>query len=82
MHRSLCYDKTKPAFTTNMTNYGNFSKIENIIGSFNDRWFLFLSNDYKLNKVLILKSKLSGMLNRNSNFINDNPNLSTLKNIE
>lgn len=76
------YDKMKPSFTTNVTNYGTFSAVENVIGKYNDRWFLFLSNDYKISKNLIIKSKLSGILNKNSNFINSNSNISTIKNLE
>ncbi len=76
------YDKVKPSFTTDITNYGTFSSVENVLGKYNDRWFLFLSNDYKISKNLIIKSKLSGILNKNSNFINSNPNISTIKNLE
>lgn len=78
----LSYDRTKPNFTTNVINYGTFSAIENRLGDFNERWFLFFSHNQKLNKSLTLKSKLLATSYKNNNFIDYRPNTSTSKTIE
>ncbi|KMQ62926.1 hypothetical protein ACM39_17610 [Chryseobacterium sp. FH2] len=78
----LMYTKTKPNYTTNTINYGTFSGTENTIGAYNDRIVLFLTNNHRFNKNYSLKSKLTGLLSKNVNFISGNSNLSTIKNLE
>ncbi|SDQ47471.1 hypothetical protein SAMN05421664_1736 [Chryseobacterium soldanellicola] len=78
----IMYSKIKPTYTTNITNYGTFSGIENTIGKFNDRFVFLLVNDQKFSKNYTLKSKLTGVLSKNANFISGNNNFSTIKNFE
>ncbi|KPH11204.1 carboxypeptidase-like regulatory domain-containing protein [Chryseobacterium sp. ERMR1:04] len=76
------YSKIKPSFTTNITNYGTFSGIENTIGEINNKYIFLFANDMRFSKNYTLKSKLTGMVNKNANFISDNNNFSTIKNLE
>lgn len=78
----MMYNKTQSTFTTNTTNYGTFSKIENTVGGSNDKFIFLVANDSKFAKNFTLKSKFTGMINRTSNFINNNTNFSTIKNFE
>lgn len=78
----LTYDRTKPNFTTDVINYGTFSAVENRLGNYHDRWFLFLSNNQRVNRNLMLKSKFSLTANKIHNFIDHNPNFSTITSIE
>ncbi|MFC7345854.1 hypothetical protein ACFQO9_03850 [Chryseobacterium zhengzhouense] len=72
----LSYDRLKPNFTTNFISYGAFSKVENRLGDFQDRWFLFFSNSQRITQNLMLKSKLMATVNNGNNFIDNNPNVS------
>lgn len=76
------YSKIKPSFTTNITNYGTFSDIENTIGEFNDKYIFLLADDLRFSKNYTLKSKLTGVVNKNANFISGNNNFSASKNFE
>lgn len=76
------YSKIKPSFTTNITNYGTFSGIENTIGEFNDKYIFLLADDLRFSKNYTLKSKLTGVVNKNANFISSNNNFSASKNFE
>lgn len=78
----LSYEKSKPNYTSNLTNFGTFSLIQNTIGTFKERYLSIISSDYKISKYLILKSKFSGLLNKDSNFIDGNHNLTTVQNFE
>jgi len=78
----MIYNKIQPTFSTNTINYGTFSKIENTIGGSNDKFIFLIANDSKFAKNYTLKSKLTGMIDRASNFINNNANISTIKNFE
>ncbi|MCA6065594.1 carboxypeptidase-like regulatory domain-containing protein [Chryseobacterium sp. RG1] len=78
----LLYQNTNPAFTTNVTNYGDFSKSENLIGAYNHRWTFLLSNDHKFRKNFNLKSKFVSVFNNNENFINNNRNVTSIQNFE
>lgn len=78
----LTYDRTKPNFTTDAINYGAFSRVENKLGDYYDRWFLFLSNNHKLSRDFMLKSRFSTTVNKIDNFIDNNPNVSTISTIE
>ncbi|KQT16384.1 hypothetical protein ASG31_12775 [Chryseobacterium sp. Leaf404] len=76
------YEKSKNYFTTNVTNYGLFSELGNIVGNFRERSLFLLSNDRRILKNLTLKSKFTWLNNKSDNFINSQPNVSTIQNIE
>lgn len=78
----LTYDYSNPIFTTDITNYGTFAKVKNVVGSQNDQWSLFVTNEKRISNSLILKSKFNGSIYRNSNFVNKNANLSTIKSFD
>ena len=78
----LSYEKAKPIFTSNVSNFEAFSKIENVIGKNRERLFYILSSEYKLHRQLSLKSKFTGSLNKTDNYINSNINTSTIYNFE
>lgn len=82
MFLMLMYDKTQPSYTTNTTNYGTFSGMENTIGKYNDRFIFLFAGDRRINKNYILKTKFTSALNRNVNFISDNENISSVQNFE
>ncbi|MEG2509894.1 MAG: hypothetical protein RSA74_10625, partial [Chryseobacterium sp.] len=78
----LTYEKSKNYFTANVTNYGLFSELGNVVGNFRERSLFLLSNDRRILKNLTLKSKFTWLNNKSDNFINSQPNISTIQNIE
>ena len=78
----LMYDFSNTSFTTNTFNLGDFSKIENMLGNLKNRWILLYTNNQKLSKSLVLKSKITGMISKNQNFIQNKENISKIKNFD
>ena len=78
----LTYEKSKNYFTANVTNYGLFSELGNVVGNIRERSLFLLSNDRRILKNLTLKSKFTWLNNKSDNFINSQPNISTIQNIE
>lgn len=78
----LMYDFSNANFTINTINLGDFSKIENQWGNLKNRWILLYTNNQKLTKSLVLKSKITGMMSKNQNFIESKENISEIKNFE
>lgn len=78
----LAYEKANSNFSKDVTNFGMFSQSLNVIGSLNDRWLLVISEDRRLGNYFLLKSKLTALASRTSNFISEKSNETGLKNIE
>lgn len=78
----LAYEKANSNFSKDVNNFGLFSQSLNVLGNFNDRWLLVISDDRKIGRYFSLKSKLTGLTNRRNNFINQQSNETNLKNIE
>ena len=79
---TLMYEKANSNFSKDVTNFGMFSQILNVLGNFNDRWLLVISDDRKIGRYFSLKSKLTGLTNRSNNFINQQSNETNMKNLE
>jgi hypothetical protein len=78
----LMYEKIKPSFTSDIKNFGAFSAVQNTIGQSKDRYILLISSDKRLSKTINLKSKFSGSIFKDSNFIDGNNNLTSIYNFE
>ena len=78
----LMYEKSNSNLSTDVTNFGMYSQILNILGNFNKRWFLMVSDDRRIANKLTLKTKLTGLYNDSNNFISHQYNETNLKNIE
>ncbi|WP_426478845.1 hypothetical protein ACP3T3_05140 [Chryseobacterium sp. CBSDS_008] len=78
----LMYEKASSNFTSDVSNYGMISETLNVLGSLNDRWFLLVSDDRRLEDFLSLKSKFTGSYSRTNNFINHQTNQTNLKNFQ
>ncbi len=78
----LMYEKGNTNITKDVTNFGAFSQVYNVLGTLNDRWFLLYSDDRRIGEYFILKSKLTAMLARTNNFINQQYNETSMKNLE
>lgn len=78
----LMYESSNSNISTDVTNFGMYSQILNILGNYNKRWFLMVSDDRRITKNITLKSKLTGLDNSTSNFISHQYNENNLKNIE
>lgn len=76
------YSKSKANFTDDAYNYGVFSKMQQTIGQFKDRWFFLLSDEHRLSNVWSLKSKVTFMQNRNTNFVQGLENILQITNME
>lgn len=75
----LAYEKANSNFSKDVTNFGLFSQSLNVLGNLNDRWLLLISDDRRIGNFLTLKSKFTGSYSHTSNFINHQPNQTTLK---
>lgn len=78
----LMYEKANSNFTSDVSNYGMISETLNVLGSLNDRWFLLVSDDRRLEDFLSLKSKFTGSYSGTNNFINHQANQTNLKNFQ
>ncbi|MFC7347992.1 hypothetical protein ACFQO9_14795 [Chryseobacterium zhengzhouense] len=78
----LNYTKDHPVFTTNASNYGNYSEIENVVGGENHKIFLLFSNDQAVGGYFYLKSRFTGLQNKTLNYIDRIENISTIQNYE
>ncbi len=78
----LIYEKIKPSLTSDLKNFGTFSSVQNIVGQSKERYVSVLSSDKRLSKSLSLKSKFSGTIFKDSNFIDGNNNLTSIYNFE
>ncbi|ASK31918.1 hypothetical protein CEY12_18190 [Chryseobacterium sp. T16E-39] len=76
------YEKIKPSITSDLKNFGTFSALQNTIGQSKDRYVSVLSSDNRLSKSLNLKSKFSGSIFKDSNFIAGNNNVTSIYNFE
>lgn len=59
-----------------------FSQSLNVLGNLNDRWFLLTSDDRRIGNFLTLKSKFTGSYSRTNNFVSQQSNETSIKNIE
>lgn len=78
----LMYERIKPSLTSNLKNFGTFSYVQNTVGQSKERYVSVLSSDKRLSKSLSLKSKFSGTIFKDSNFIEGNNNLTSIYNFE
>jgi len=78
----LAYEKANSNFSTDVTNFGLFSQSLNVLGNLNDRWFLLTSDDRRIGNFLTLKSKFTGSYSRTNNFVSQQSNETSIKNIE
>lgn len=78
----LMYEKNKPTFTADIKNFGTFSAVRNTIGQSKERYVSLISSDNRLSKTLYLKSKFSGSVFRDFNFIDGNDNRTSIYNLE
>ncbi|MFC3159632.1 hypothetical protein SAMN05443633_11343 [Chryseobacterium arachidis] len=78
----LVYEKANSNFSSDVSNYGQFSETLNVIGNLDDRWFLIVSDDRRIGGYFSLKSKFTGLYTRTNNFINHQHNQTDLKNFE
>lgn len=78
----LAYEKANSNFSKDVTNFGLFSQSLNVLGNLNDRWLLLISDDRRIGNFLTLKSKFTGSDSRTNNFVNQQSNETSIKNIE
>ena len=78
----LMYERIKPSLTSNLKNFGTFSVVENTFGQSKDRYISVLSSDNRLSKSLSLKSKFSGSIFKDLNFIDGNNNTTSIYSFE
>ena len=79
---NVSYTTNAPIFTTNTTNFGNFSQIKNVYGKNGDSWFFTFSDSRLIFKHFNISSNLFYTKSSSNNFIIEMPNILNSQNVQ